>query len=87
MIHLLCQQATISITNALLFRSVQAGTRENLRMIDTQKKALAIARQSREDALKAAKVSHFGHFAFSPDTQTTRLKAIFWHLCPMSESF
>ena len=56
MIHLLCQQATISITNALLFRSVQAGTRENLRMIDTQKKALAIARQSREDALKATKV-------------------------------
>ncbi|KAF9654281.1 histidine kinase [Thelephora ganbajun] len=56
MIHLLCQQATISITNALLFRSVQAGTRENLRMIDTQKKALAIARQSREDALKATKI-------------------------------
>lgn len=65
MIHLLCQQATISITNALLFRSVQAGTRENLRMIDTQKKALAIARQSREDALKATKVRRFNHLTFS----------------------
>jgi GAF domain-containing protein len=65
MIHLLCQQATISITNALLFRSVQAGTRENLRMIDTQKKALAIARQSREDALKATKVEHFNQLPFS----------------------
>lgn len=64
MIHLLCQQATISITNALLFRSVQAGTRENLRMIDTQKKALAIARQSREDALKATKVKTFTFFMF-----------------------
>jgi len=48
MIHLLCQQATIGITNALLFRSVQAGTRENLRVIDTQKRALATAHQSRE---------------------------------------
>jgi len=56
MIHRLCQQATISITNALLFRSVQAGTRENLRMIDTQKRALATARQSYEDALKATNV-------------------------------
>jgi len=56
MIHPLCQQATISITNALLFQSVQAGARENLRMIDTQKRALATARQSREDALKATKV-------------------------------
>lgn len=68
MIHLLCQQATISITNALLFRSVQAGTRENLRMIDTQKKALAIARQSREDALKATKVKPFNQLTVDINT-------------------
>lgn len=55
-------------------------------MIDTQKKALAIARQSREDALKAAKVGHFSHFIFSADAWTTRSRAIFWHLCPTSES-
>ena len=71
MIHLLCQQATISITNALLFRSVQAGTRENLRMIDAQKKALAIARQSREDALKATKVKYFTHLRIGVDPDKT----------------
>jgi GAF domain-containing protein len=53
---LLCQQASISIANALLFRSVQAGTKENLKMISAQKEALEIARRSREDALKATKV-------------------------------
>ncbi|KAJ7596782.1 dual-domain HisK/Mak2 protein kinase [Mycena floridula] len=53
---LLCQQASISISNALLFRSVQAGTRENLRMISVQREALEIAKRSREDALKAAKI-------------------------------
>ena len=72
MIHLLCQQATISITNALLFRSVQAGTRENLRMIDTQKKALAIARQSREDALKATKVGPFISFTLDINVHEIR---------------
>jgi GAF domain-containing protein len=54
---LLCQQSSIGIANALLFRSVQAGTRENLKMIATQKDALEAARKSREDALKATKVS------------------------------
>lgn len=53
---LLCQQASISISNALLFRSVQAGTRENLKMIAAQREALEAARKSREDALKATKV-------------------------------
>ncbi|TDL28897.1 histidine kinase [Rickenella mellea] len=53
---LLLQQASISIANALLFRSVQAGTRENLKMISAQRAALEQARQSREDALKATKV-------------------------------
>jgi GAF domain-containing protein len=52
---LLCQQASISISNALLFRSVQTGTRENLKMISAQREALEAARKSREDALKATK--------------------------------
>lgn len=54
---LLVQQASISIANAMLFRSVQAGTRENLKMIASQRAALEQARRSREDALKATKVS------------------------------
>ncbi|PCH33241.1 hypothetical protein WOLCODRAFT_21861 [Wolfiporia cocos MD-104 SS10] len=53
---LLCQQASIGISNALLFRSVQAGTRENLKMIAAQRDALEAARRSREDALKATKI-------------------------------
>ncbi len=53
---LLCEQASIGISNALLFRSVQAGTRENLKMIAAQRDALEAARKSREDALKATKV-------------------------------
>ncbi|OCH84424.1 histidine kinase [Obba rivulosa] len=53
---LLCQQASIGISNALLFRSVQAGTRENLKMISAQREALEAARKSREDALKATKI-------------------------------
>ncbi|KAK7694196.1 hypothetical protein QCA50_001376 [Cerrena zonata] len=56
MLTLLCEQASIGITNALLFRSVQAGTRENLKMIAAQKDALEAARKSREDALKATKI-------------------------------
>jgi len=56
MLTLLCQQASISIANALLFRSVQNGTKENLKMIAAQKDALEEARKSREDALKATKV-------------------------------
>ncbi|TFK30704.1 dual-domain HisK/Mak2 protein kinase [Coprinopsis marcescibilis] len=56
LLTLLCQQASISISNALLFRSVQAGTRENLKMIAAQREALETARKSREDALKATKI-------------------------------
>ncbi|KAI0005369.1 hypothetical protein BJV74DRAFT_875326 [Russula compacta] len=56
LLTLLCQQANISIANALLFHSVQAGTKENLRMISAQKEALEDARQSREDALKATRI-------------------------------
>ncbi|KAJ7922998.1 hypothetical protein B0H13DRAFT_1981220 [Mycena leptocephala] len=57
MLTLLCQQASISVANALLFRSVQAGTRENLKMIAAQRDALEAARKSREDALTATKVN------------------------------
>jgi hypothetical protein len=64
MLTLLCQQASISISNALLFRSVQTGTRENLKMISAQRDALEAARKSREDALKATKVS-FHHVALT----------------------
>ncbi|KAI0078477.1 histidine kinase [Panus rudis PR-1116 ss-1] len=53
---LLCEQASVGIANALLFRSVQAGTRENLKMIAAQRDALEAARKSREDALKATKI-------------------------------
>lgn len=45
------------LANALLFRSVQSGTRENLKMIQTQREALEAARKSREEALQATKVS------------------------------
>jgi GAF domain-containing protein len=50
---LLCEQVSISIANALLFRSVQVGTRENLKMIASQKQALDQARRHREEAEKA----------------------------------
>ncbi|TBU58822.1 histidine kinase [Dichomitus squalens] len=56
MLTLLCQQASVGISNALLFRSVQAGTKENLKMISAQRDALEAARKSREDALKATKI-------------------------------
>ncbi|KAL0950689.1 hypothetical protein HGRIS_007467 [Hohenbuehelia grisea] len=56
MLTLLCQQASISISNALLFKSVQTGTKENLKMIAAQREALEAARRSREDALKATKI-------------------------------
>lgn len=56
LLTLLCQQANISVANALLFRSVQAGTKENLRMISAQREALEDARHSREDALKATRI-------------------------------
>ncbi|KAJ7630475.1 hypothetical protein FB45DRAFT_915621 [Roridomyces roridus] len=63
MLTLLCQQASISVANALLFRSVQTGTRENLKMIAAQREALEAARKSREDALTATKIK--GNFLAS----------------------
>jgi GAF domain-containing protein len=52
----LSQQASTSIANSLLFRSVQAGTREHLKMISSQKEALEQARRHREEAEKATQV-------------------------------
>jgi signal transduction histidine kinase len=55
-LSLLCQQASISIANAMLFRSVQQATKANLQMIQSQRQALEEARSSREDAMKATKI-------------------------------
>lgn len=77
-LSLLCQQASISISNALLFRSVQAGTRENLKMIAAQRDALEAARRSQEDALKATKVWFVTHCVRLPYLTRQRSKAIFW---------
>jgi K+-sensing histidine kinase KdpD len=52
-LSILCEQVSISIANALLFRSVQMGTRENLKMIASQREALDQARKHREEAEKA----------------------------------
>ncbi|KAI8145982.1 hypothetical protein BJV82DRAFT_31161 [Fennellomyces sp. T-0311] len=55
-LHILCHQIGISITNALLFKSVQKATLANTRMIEKQREALEEARSSREQALKATKL-------------------------------
>ncbi|KAI9489290.1 hypothetical protein BDB00DRAFT_843739 [Zychaea mexicana] len=55
-LHILCHQIGISITNALLFKSVQKATMANTRMIAKQREALEEARSSREQALKAAEL-------------------------------
>ncbi|KAJ7456503.1 dual-domain HisK/Mak2 protein kinase [Mycena latifolia] len=70
MLTLLCQQASISVANALLFRSVQAGTKENLKMIAAQRDALEAARKSREDALTATKASEYYHASMSHELRT-----------------
>jgi len=79
---LFLQQASISVSNALLFRSVQAGTRENLKMISSQRAALEEARRSREDALKATKVSRPILFRIRTYimVELSRLKVISWPL-------
>jgi hypothetical protein len=84
LLTLLCQQANISVANALLFRSVQAGTKENLRMISAQKEALEDARQSRENALKATRVLYA--FSFQDNSVSflhvlSRSKVTFWLRC------
>lgn len=55
-LHILCHQIAISVTNALLFKSVQRATQVNARMIESQRQALEEARKSREEALKATKL-------------------------------
>ncbi|KAI8379176.1 uncharacterized protein BYT42DRAFT_316414 [Radiomyces spectabilis] len=55
-LSLLCDQIGISITNALLFKSVQKATLINARMVESQLEALEEARQSREQALKATQL-------------------------------
>ncbi len=82
MLTLLCEQASIGISNALLFRSVQKGTRENLKMIANQREALEAARKSREDALKATKVSvdPLVRHIVACFEHIHRLRATFWHL-------
>jgi signal transduction histidine kinase len=40
---------------------VQAGTRENLKMISVQRDALEVARKSREAAVRATKVRNMYH--------------------------
>lgn len=81
MLTLLCEQASIGISNALLFRSVQKGTRENLKMIANQREALEAARKSREDALKATKVgvNPLARHIVACTEHLHRLRATFWH--------
>lgn len=55
-LRLLSQQIGTSITNALLFKSVQKVTYANMKMIDNQKAALEEARKSKEAALRAMKL-------------------------------
>lgn len=55
-LSILCQVIGISITNALLFKSVQRATQANAKMIASQRKALEEARTSREQALRATKL-------------------------------
>ncbi|KAI9029591.1 hypothetical protein CLU79DRAFT_734877 [Phycomyces nitens] len=55
-LSLLCDQIGISITNALLFKSLQKATTANSIMITKQQCALEEARKSKEQALKATEL-------------------------------
>lgn len=55
-LRLLSQQIGISVTNALLFQSIQKVTYANVKMIESQKAALEEARKSKEAALHAMKL-------------------------------
>ncbi|KAG0808632.1 hypothetical protein G6F20_009421 [Rhizopus arrhizus] len=55
-LRLLSQQIGISVTNALLFKSIQKVTHANVKMIESQKAALEEARKSKEAALHAMKL-------------------------------
>ncbi|KAJ5760997.1 hypothetical protein N7520_008153 [Penicillium odoratum] len=49
-LHLLCNQIGISLSNALLFREIRKVSAKNLSMIESQKRALAQARESEQKA-------------------------------------
>ncbi|KZT42789.1 hypothetical protein SISSUDRAFT_979545 [Sistotremastrum suecicum HHB10207 ss-3] len=53
---LLGSQASISISNAFFFQTLQQATKANIRRIAIQRDALEEARRSREEALKATKI-------------------------------
>lgn len=55
-LRLLSQQIGISVTNALLFKSIQKVTYANVKMIENQKAALEEARKSKEAALRAMRM-------------------------------
>lgn len=56
---ILCQQFGISVSNALLYKSIQKTTMENLQMIEKQKHALIEARQSKEAVEKAMRLKGY----------------------------
>jgi signal transduction histidine kinase/CheY-like chemotaxis protein/tetratricopeptide (TPR) repeat protein len=49
-LHLLCNQMGISLSNALLFREVRKVSAKNASMIESQKRALALAREAEQKA-------------------------------------
>ncbi|KAI9314994.1 hypothetical protein BX666DRAFT_1965528 [Dichotomocladium elegans] len=55
-LSLLCQQMGISIANAVLFKSIQRVTSDNMKMIEMQKHALEDARKSKEAADRAIRL-------------------------------
>ncbi|CAG8100927.1 unnamed protein product [Penicillium salamii] len=49
-LHLLCNQIGISLSNALLFREIRKVSAKNASMIESQKRALALAREAEQKA-------------------------------------
>jgi signal transduction histidine kinase/CheY-like chemotaxis protein len=49
-LHLLCNQMGISLSNALLFREIRKVSAKNASMIESQKRALALAREAEQKA-------------------------------------
>ncbi|KAI9486524.1 MAG: hypothetical protein EXX96DRAFT_549376 [Benjaminiella poitrasii] len=82
---ILCDQIGISITNALLFKSVQKATMANALMIERQLKALEEARASREQALHATKMkSNF--LANMSHELRTPFSGFYGMICLLSET-
>lgn len=52
-LHLLCNQIGISLSNALLFREIRKVSAKNASMIESQKRALALAREAEQKAKNA----------------------------------